>query len=797
MPLKTISAFSGINLSDESTDLPDSGNAVALRVAENIVLRPLGGVSRPPIYRRLWALPNLRQVAVDKALGAADGVVLFLIRNEGRMVLAFYDVANQQSLGVFYAGRDPEAVRFASPTYTIGGYSVDTIWSKLAPRRMWTGIRAAGVVIVGNGWDDNLTFECDTLTIRKMGDGIRPLVPVVAGVDASDTPPITASVTAGNVTFYALEQGFRPIGQEPPYRRERGTYVSVAVVRQDGASFRSQLDGSGTLAAPYQYTVFAPYLEAGENALVNFIARDGKAHGLVTASMNGTSASIRYFPMTPMAGGRSQFAADDVFAGPYEAVCMTYVRTLADGTIQETMPSSVATTQRFEKGRVAVTVTRDTVSSLAAQYQTLRIYVADRAADGFRLYPEDYSSWKLSLEVPNIDGSYVIAPTMLAADVSANIEARPPPPCNSFIFAQNRIVMTGNPDKPRRAWFTKEISREERLPEGVGLFTWRDYPGQVIDDRTMALGSYRGEAVVFTRTTAWPLFQSTRRYNLLAGAVSSGGVATWAAGELLYLGQDGMIYSLKQPSTDASADAPDCDLALPGVDNYVAQYANLQDRCAVHSFVDPLGKAWWLWVRGVAGNMQAFQIRLDTRQLTGPFDFPQFVASTGLDEGDPRVIGCDLAGNLFVLDLDTRPTLAERFTGSAALVPRAAGDSTAGLEGFGVAELGALYFTKAQVMRMQTGWTNLGAPDARKVLLEVQFQVLHGSAGHVSFVVINERGDLKRRVFGEVFGHRQPHRVTVRLPGNFFQLFLLVIVADDQPFTLRSVTFGYDSLGQY
>lgn len=745
---------------------------------------------------------NLRNVAEDEGLQAADGVVLFLFQNEARMVLAFYDVANEQSLGVFYAGEDNTAAPVSSPTFTDVGYAATVLWTKLAPRRMWRGVMGPGVVIMGNGFDPNLTFECDTQMIRKMGDGIRPLDPVVAGVDVVDTTPITASLTAGNVTFYALEASFRPIGEESPYKRERGNHVSVSVERVVGTGFSSLALGSGTLASPFIYRLFCPQVEAGEQALVEFVKRDLNAHGLISAQINAASAGISYFPETPLSGGRSALAKDDVFPGPYQAVCLTYVRVLADGTTQETMPSTIATTQRFEKGRVSVTITRDTVSALAALYGFIRVYVADCADKAFRLYPEDYGAFKLGAEVPNVDGVVTISPSMCASDVTANIEARPPPPCDSFLFAQNRIVLTGNPDFPRRAWFTKEITKDERLPEGVGLFSWRDYPGQVISDRTVALGTYRGEAVIFTKTTAWPLFDSPRRYNLLAGAVSSGGVITWAGGELLFLGRDGMIYNLTQPASDASATAPDCDLAVPAAEDYVARHADLRDGAAIHSVVDALTKSWWLWLRGVKGNMQAFQLRLDTKQLTGPFDFPQLVASSRVDEGDPRVIGCDLAGNLFVLDLESRTNLQERFSGSAALVLHPGTDSSdASIDGFGAAVINVAgsnrYVKKAHVMRLQTGWLNVGAVESWKGIYAVQFQTIQGSAGFVSIIIFNDRGKSVRRVYGEVFGKQQPHRVLFRLPGSMLQVFVLVVVGDDQPFAIRNLTFEPDGLGVY
>jgi hypothetical protein len=548
--------------------------------------------------------------------------------------------------------------------------------------------------------------------------------------------------------------------------------------------------------------VITPETLPTEDQLVNFIQRDPNAQGILNAELSGAPGPCRLFPPASLSGATAEFLATDAFAGPHVAVCVTYLKKLEGDFVRETMPSPVGICPINAGFRVAVTVTRDTVSAFAADYDAMRIYIADLASPLFNISPEYYGSFYRVIDVPNATGTYEITPSMQDASTILSTEARIPPPCSMFILANSRITMSGNAAFPMRYWFTKQISTHEPLPEGLGIYDYINLPAETVNDAIVALGEYRGQGVAYTKTNAYPLETGTiTHFAVKYGAVNSAVIANWSNGAQYFLARDYNIYTLTQPVTDAKADLPDFNLPLPQISDYIQRFCDTTDSQFAHSIVDALNKNWWLWLKGAAGNMQSFCINMETAELTGPFDFPQFISATYFQNGDTKLVGQDMAGNLFVMDFAQTLDTSERYDNDSGITlhpPTDAADPT--MDGYGIAIVpdangNPQYVERAQIMRVQTPWNNCGDPDLRKGFYSVEWQVVDGSSGLVTIVAINEKGQQVSRYYGDVFGKNQPHRVLMRLKGNQLQFMLIVIVGDNKPFALRNITVNYEPLG--
>lgn len=798
----TIENFAGVDLKSESSEA-QSAPSMSLRRAEGALLYPVGALSRTPTYERLWGLKNLREYILMLGLQAADKGVCILLRNEGYMFLVFYDVIHQQSLGCLYAGPDPDNPPVGSPTLVLANPSMEVLWKGLAMQRRWSGIRSGTVVIMGNGYDANLVLETSApVTIRPQNDQIRPLVPLVGMVDPQENVHQDATLQAGNVLFTALEAEFQPV-DDAPYRRDYGNNVQVSVVQSGYAVFSSELSGTGTLIDPFVYTVLCPLTLPTEDQLCNFINRDPNSQGVVSAQVVGTAGVVTLFPAAPLTGGTSQFAVEDVFAGPFAAACLTYCKKgVQPNTFSETMPSPVKTCQLSEGGRLSITIDQDT-SDYAAQYDTIRIYVADVADKAFGLSANYYGSFCFSLEVPNTPGTYVIAPSMLDKTTVLSTEARTAPPCSMFVFDEGRLIMSGNADFPMRVWFTKQATRNQLLPEGIGIFNYIDFPATVVGDAIVALGSYRGSSVAYSKHSAYPYDATngtTKRYAITTGALNSRTVKTWTNGAQYYLGRDYNIYTLTQPVTDARSDVPDFNLPAPQIGNYLQQYCDVRDTSFAHSVVDTLNKNWWIWLKNKAGGISGFTYQFETAQLTGPFDYPQLMCAEFLEDGDTRMVGMDMAGNLLFMDVQTLTTVGEPFDNDQAITLREPDDlSDDTLDGFGIAMINVggptKYVRRANVIRLQSPWLNCSNAAGMKSFYSVAWQCIQGSSGLVWVTAFNEKGQSVTRYYGDVFGRDKPPRVLLRMQGNLIQLLMTVVVGDDLPFALRNVTLEYEPMG--
>jgi hypothetical protein len=782
--------FQGVRQDRDKSELDWS----SFLLAENALITPEGAILAPPSYDRLWATLNLRTYLVALSLTAADRTAAILIENEGHCFVAFYDCVNFSMCGFFYLGKGAGAIE--PPTLTASGATLTVLWRNLTAQRRWYCLRGANRILMGNGVDDNLIYISNPATLRRFGEGIRPPAPLVSAGDVTESAPIDASLVVGDVTFVALEPNWnrQEAGGDGGYRRDRGNAVKVAVAQSVYNYFTSTLNGSGDYANPYVYTVLIPSDLATAAEFTTFVNADPNAQGIVTARVSGSeSGLVSPFSATYLAGAVTQFSETDIFKGPQLAVVATYVRNIATGFVQETQPSAAAVTQVFENGRLQVTL-QENDHPYAAEYQSVRLYVADIAAENFTLSPEFYESFKFALEVPNTPGTHTIAPSMLQSK-PVPTDNRMMPGCRFFAFSNNRIYAAGNYDFPLRIWETKSPSQQDQMPEGIGTFGYRDLQGYVADDEIVAVADFRGRPIVYLKSGhAWILNgTSNNPMTLLAGAASHGAVLNWVGGEQFYLGRDRNVYQIAYTPNDSNpSPTPNTALAFPQIGRYLQQQTDAGDFGFVHSFADFANKRWWLWARGPQGNVKCFVLNLNTKVVTGPLDFPQFLAVDAISEQDQRMIGADANGNLFVMTLAEPETDFTANTSGLSTLPIST-PVTSALDGVGLVVLpGSLFVPKASVLRIRTAPHHLGSMGKRKTLKRIRFTIVRGSAGIVQIILTNDRGQKITRSLGEIVA-KTDHLVNCLISGTLLQVEILAVVGDDKPFVIRNLRAEFET----
>lgn len=243
---------------------PTDADVGTLHTARNLMLFPQGGFSVVPTPKRLWELPPLSSLKASLDLTAADRCVLLRIANEGHAVLAWYDCVADQFRGFEYAGADvEESLPESIPSLTVGEYRIEVLARGFEPTPRWTTERYLDSVVAGNGLDDNLIYSPGTFSgtpeLRRMGLHLRPIKPSAVAQDLIETTPHDATFIWNNVLFTALQFDFAPVAEEN-YRREDGNHVRLSVVQgSEAGRFSSKLEGKGTQAEPWHYTVFCPY----------------------------------------------------------------------------------------------------------------------------------------------------------------------------------------------------------------------------------------------------------------------------------------------------------------------------------------------------------------------------------------------------------------------------------------------------------------------------------------------------------------------------------------------------------
>jgi hypothetical protein len=208
MEYKRLNRFKGIDVSEESTDASEQ----SLRIAENVVLRPRGSVSRMPPFRKLWNLNALGTYATQLGIDpAVDKTCLLSIsqpqgtNNTPAVFLVAHDFKNNKAMGLFCAvdlaasNQDisleslyhflPQNASPPSITTTI-----QVLKKGLAENKRWFFYRFYDAIVMGNGVDENLIYQHarTSMRLRTMGSDAQPEAPIVSSASVTITPTIQA-----------------------------------------------------------------------------------------------------------------------------------------------------------------------------------------------------------------------------------------------------------------------------------------------------------------------------------------------------------------------------------------------------------------------------------------------------------------------------------------------------------------------------------------------------------------------------------------------------------------------------
>lgn len=803
----------GVQLVTESTDI----SLESLRVAENCILRPNGAITRAPTFSKLWNITNLRSVASTLGLTAQDNTCLISVRNEGISFLVFYNVADGETLGLFYTGNTAGVNE--RPTLTAGTPTYTILWKYLRENARWRGYTVDDRLYMGNGLDECLVFEQSSQSLRRLGDQLRPVRPVITVITPTERIGRDAALEYNGVMWRALEPFFKP-EKEAPYKRGDGNRVSVGVVMGDQQGYySSSLVGDGSAAAPYLYKVIIPKTGGTTDELVNFVARDGNAQGVVYCEVTNIE-QIKLFSSAQLSGAISAFDDIDIFSADDVEVALTYVRGTSTsagssaGRI-ETSPSPVVSVKNATKGRIRVRVTKDTHPS-ADQYSGIRIYVG---ASGIQPIVEPtegedkqllaikkfvsrsafavtgYEGLVLALEVPNEDGTYEIAPSFLTQK-RLQAPSRPAPPVSYFAQAADRIFMTGDRTAPLRIYFSPKAAGAEAPYESVD--TYVDLPAGEPQDEITGLVEYRGRITAFTKRNAYVIDPKTfERYglSLVSGALSHETISAWTDARMMFLSRDYGIYQLELPSLSQKASSvPFGNLVVPQSNEFFSRYVDTLDSNHAVGLADHLNELWWFWLRSKEGRQICFVYDMRTEGLCGPIDAPQIAHVTRISMDDSRIIGADLSGNLYACttrsEFDERESILPYSATNLEYARIPASTAPTNLEGIPIAITGSGGSQKALVnaglMRVATPWTDLGTPNYTKAVYAIRFTTFKNSVGEVTIIVRNDKGQAISKAYGDVFGQTD-HQLLLMIPGKLFQVEFQVMYGAGLPFGIRSI----------
>lgn len=789
--------------------------------AEGMLLLPKGGFITPPVPVRLWDTQPLPALAGTLGVGPADRTCLIEVAHpSGHCVLVAFDFSSEVALG-------SHAIPASNVIEPVGsGAAYTVLWRGLAPGVRWTFHALRGKTILGNGIDRNLIYEHATRICRRAADQIRPLAPWGGPGGSGDTVGADASIIACGALWRALEPQFLPT-VEYPYQRALGNYVKVSVgLLSAGTSFLSSIEGRGTAGDPFHYKVACPpgATAAGLHA---FVQRDPNASGVVAIDpLASQEQRIVHFDSGTLRGGLTKFEERDVFPGPDCEIALTYWKRGEAGEGFETMPSPVVSVRDIGGQRLAITVRKD-AHPLAGTYDAIRIYVGAPSTvttpDRWEYQAEQWvrtegqtssiaaftekglAGLRLALEVPNADGTYIIAPSMLSGQELAD-DHRPLPPAAAFVRSYQRVWMLGHVTRPLRVVYTGHASPEASTPEGGSPRNFIDLPASSPGERGTALVEYGGYVVALTNRTAHrisPEF-AVSAAPLVAGPMNDRSIVSWTDRRMLYLGADFGLYVLELPNATAeAANAPYCTPLLPMVADYLRRFCD-PDRADLWASTraDHRNHLWVIALRGRCGKMLEFHVHMPpgaAPELTGPMTAGAFFSADVLPDGS--TVGTDLAGNLW-WQAGTLPTDENDLLEDLGPVPLLAeNDGTVrgwALDGRAVARLRVnqanRYVLDARLTTLRTGWIG-GQDESRRTISEVTLNTWRHAAGLAFLTIENERGARVTRFMGELYG-KTYHQRQVLLTGVSFQATLQILTGEGRRFAARSFSLEIKPTGK-
>lgn len=279
MQYETIKELAGLDTLSDSTD----ASKKRLRVAENILLRPLGGAKRIPKYHRLWGMLNLSSYNASLGLTSGSATCLLQIANEGHVFLAFWDVANSKTLGIVHAA--DTGLFSGSATLTAGSATVTVLKTGLAANKRWYCYRFDDEIFMGNGVDSNLIYQYSrtALRLRTAGTNETPISPTI-----SYLPFLTIESVQATRSFSDGADVIKFIANTDNYPGTLGHNIRIAVAYSGlNPNITSTRTGAGTSESPFEITfrLGTTAAQATAAALVQFVATDPNCSGVLSTQL--------------------------------------------------------------------------------------------------------------------------------------------------------------------------------------------------------------------------------------------------------------------------------------------------------------------------------------------------------------------------------------------------------------------------------------------------------------------------------------------------------------------------------
>ena len=791
MQYETIKEIGGLDSISDSTDV----NKKHLRVAENLLLRPIGGAKRIPPYQRLWALNNLATYNAGLGLTSGSGTCLLQIVNEGKVILAFWDVANSKTLGVVYAG---DTGLFSSPvTLTDGGSTVTVLKSGLAASKRWYCYRFYDEIWMGNGVDANLIYQYSrtSFRLRTAGTNEVPSSPLLSAV----APLATANVQA-NRTIAAAAANMVFTADTVNFPGTNGNNIRIAIAASGVSQvISSTRTGAGTSASPFQFTftLGTRYYQSSANAIKLFIDNDSNCEGILSVDLSGSDDTANpslTSAMTALSGGVDATTSVGFPVGDIKKFATTYWDPGINGAgFESAMSVAQSITISASNKDVSVKVTANTAGELARfGYQKIYLLVG--------------STWQCVKTVANATASFRIG-TDLSISGTYSTPQKRIPPCTMFELFKGKMWAAGNPGNPSRVWISKFADTDELIPEGTDITNYLEITGRTGDpdspviscmlalsDTAMSIGTQK--TITAVNGTS---FARSAMAGVSSGPINPMCFASWEDSHTRthrgtpYLGTDGQLHILRGYSAGGDGQLVD-DLTVGTMREVVDVDAIRRNPQRANLNSDPVNRMIWIWVPNKSGSLSGFVMDLKVNGLTGPFDWPKLVSSTSIGMEDTRIVGCDEIGNLFVFDAFASEYFDPYDESDAFTYQDSPYTPPAEESGYGTVTLDAGVLRKASTTVLKTGFLDLGKPNMRKGFYSLEWTTIRNSRALVSVTLTSDLGHTVTRAYGDVYG-RERHKVVFCLSGHAIQIAINATTAEDCDFAIRDITVGFEIQG--
>ena len=357
---------------------------------------------------------------------------------------------------------------------------------------------------------------------------------------------------------------------------------------------------------------------------------------------------------------------------------------------------------------------------------------------------------------------------------------------------------SGNQSEPSRVWVSKTSTDFETVPEGCDLKSYLDIEGKKEEPqrpRVTALRKLENRVQVHTDRSI-TLVEAATLNRIVSrsdyGAANPACLAAWSRPEIVYLGSDGIFYTMV--NTQYYRSQPATPKAWPAMRTAVdlAQLASNPQRCNL--LADSSSNIVMGWLPLKNGEFSAFAYDVASGALTGPIQWPKLYSCSSVSTSDSRYVGCDETGDLFVFDLGYLHN--QVFQQSNSYIPlqireAPAPDYNSRQSGLPVYFLeDGSWISKAFKCVFETQWIDMGEPNVRKGFYTLEWTMARFARGIITVTITSDYGHTKVFPCGDINTERQ--KIGFMVSGNAIKVRFEAIVGEDKAFLIRDVTIGYE-----